>query len=523
MISNEFDLNLVPLDQIERIEILKGAQSTLYGSDAIGGVINIITKTKLRKSWAGSFASGSYGTQKLSVQHTKQWDKLGITMGYESQKATGYSSAMDTTGNKQFDRDGYRNKSWFVNATYHVNKYWDIKGYTQQTAYTADIDYGAFKDDKDDQFHNATNMSGITLKYKKQQTSFQFQYQYNTQDRLYKNDSADKRYLIFEDNHYWGKSHFADAFFATPIHKNIQWIVGSDFRYGSYHQTYASISSYGPYNDQFKDTFQFQNALYTSLLISDNANKWLIELGGRYNHHSRYGSNSTFTLSPSYKINTSTRILASISSGYKVPSLYQLSYNDQIKPENSINTEFGMSYNQRQLFVRAVVYHRDIKNGIDYNYVDYNFFNFIQQKVNGIELESNWHPNTKDQINLRYTYMNGQETNQNRVTTVDTITYPYLLKRPKHSAGIQWQHQVNAKLSWSMSANYTSKRFDVGGYAKQDVALKDYTTINFHAQYLARKHWSLFADGQNITNAHFQEIYGYNTMGSNWVFGIRLH
>ena len=59
MISNEFDLNLVPLNQIERVEILKGAQSTLYGSDAIGGVINIITKNKSIPSFSGDFSTGS--------------------------------------------------------------------------------------------------------------------------------------------------------------------------------------------------------------------------------------------------------------------------------------------------------------------------------------------------------------------------------------------------------------------------------------------------------------------------------
>ena len=65
MISNEFDLNLVPLNLIERIEILKGAQSTLYGSDAIGGVINIITKNKSIPNFSGDISAGSYGTRKI--------------------------------------------------------------------------------------------------------------------------------------------------------------------------------------------------------------------------------------------------------------------------------------------------------------------------------------------------------------------------------------------------------------------------------------------------------------------------
>ena len=75
MISNEFDLNLVPIEQVERIEILKGAQSTMYGSDAIGGVINIITKAKAKKIWTGSFATGSYGTRNLDIQHANTFRK----------------------------------------------------------------------------------------------------------------------------------------------------------------------------------------------------------------------------------------------------------------------------------------------------------------------------------------------------------------------------------------------------------------------------------------------------------------
>ena len=523
MISNEFDLNLVPLNLIERIEILKGAQSTLYGSDAIGGVINIITKNKSIPSISGDLSTGSYGTRKLNLQHSSTIGRLNYAVGFGNEAATGFSSATDITGKNNFDKDGYKNNNWFANINYAINQNWNLKASTHQTSYNADIDYGAFKDDKDEQFHNATKLTGLVLKYKKEKTIFQFQYQLSTQDRQYKNDSLDKTYTIFEDNQYTGKSHFADAFYSTPIAKNIQWIMGGDFRYGSYQQTYVSISEYGPYNDNFKDTFQYQTALYSSLLINDASNKWLLELGGRMNKHDRYGANQTFTVSPSYKLNAQVRFMASASTGYKVPSLYQLSYNEALKPEQSFNTEIGIEYKTNAVFARAVYYNRTIDNGIDYNYIDYNFFNYIRQKVNGTELELNWKANEKNNISLNYTLMNGQETNQNRVTTTDTITYNYLLKRPKNTAGIQWSYEASPKLNVIIAARYISKRYDVGGYAAEDVSLNSYTLINAHIQYKYNKHLLLYADAQNIGNTVFQEINGYNAIGRMVQFGIRLN
>jgi len=522
MISNEFDLNLVPLHQIEKVEILKGAQSTLYGSDAIGGVINIITKNKAMPTWSGDMSTGSYGTQKINLQHSRTIGKFNYAFGWGNEIATGFTSATDSTGKNNFDKDGYNNKNWFAKVNYSMNDYWNIKISTHHTSYHADIDYGAFKDDKDNQFYNATKMTGLLLKYKKEKTVFQFQYQLSTQDRQYKNDSTDRNYIIFEDNRYLGKSHFADAFFSKPISQNVQWIIGGDLRYGSYHQTYASITEFGPYNDNFKDTFQYQTALYSSLLMNDPANNWLIELGGRLNKQDRYGSNQTFTISPSYKLSSSVRVMASASTGYKAPSLYELSYNENLKPEQSFNTELGIEYKTNPIYFRAVYYNRTIENGIDYNYIDYSFFNYIQQKVNGVELEMNWKSNAKNTFSVNYTLMNGQETNQNRATTTDTITYNYLLKRPKNSLGIQWACELSPKLKFSIAARYISKRYDVAGYAEEDVSLKSYTLLHAHIQYNYNKHMIWYADGQNLGNVVFQEINGYNSIGRMLVFGLRI-
>jgi vitamin B12 transporter len=524
MISNEFDLNLVPLNQVERIEILKGAQSTLYGSDAIGGVINIITKSKGAPFVTGALSYGSYGTKQGNLQFNSSINKLNYTIGFENQNADGFSSAKDITNKANFDKDGYQNNSFFVKAKYQIDTLWNIQLSSRKTAYTSAIDYGGFKDEKDNEFKNATTMSGLVLKYKKAKTSFQLQYQYTTQDRNYLNDSTDKKYTIYENNQYAGTTHFVDAFLSTPLHKNMQWIIGTDFRYGSYNQSYEMIHEvYGPYSFTTNDTFQLQNALYTSVLINDNTKKWLLELGARYNNHNRFGNNQTFTFNPSYALTDKVRLIASVSSGFKAPSLYQLGNNDQLKAETSINTELGVSFRKGDVFARAVYYNRTIKNGIDYNNINFQYFNFIQQKVNGIEIEIQHPLNEQHHFSLNYTLMNGQETNQNRITNTDTVTYDYLLKRPKHSLNAQWNYLINNKWSASLMGRFISERKDVGGYGAPDLTLGYYTLLNASIQYKWSNRITVFANGQNLLNDNFNEVNGYNAIGRMFQFGIRLN
>ena len=119
--------------------------------------------------------------------------------------------------------------------------------------------------------------------------------------------------------------------------------------------------------------------------------------------------------------------------------------------------------------------------------------------------------------------MDGKETNQNRVTTTDTMTYPYLLKRPKNTIGLQWRFEPNQKWSFQLHAQYVGARYDVGGYATDDVKLQDYTLFNAHVQYKMSKHVLLFSDIQNATNTTFNEINGYNSIGRMWMLGIQIH
>jgi vitamin B12 transporter len=137
MISNEFDLNLIPIEQIERIEILKGSQSTMYGSDAIGGVINIITKKKTNSWLTGGISLGSYNTKKSNFQINGHTNKLHYLVGWENQNSDGFSAAYDKFHSNSFDKDGYNNNSWFAKINYDLSKYWDVQLTTRKTAYNA--------------------------------------------------------------------------------------------------------------------------------------------------------------------------------------------------------------------------------------------------------------------------------------------------------------------------------------------------------------------------------------------------
>ena len=109
-IDNSFDLNLLSLGNVERIEIDRGAQSTLYGSDAEAGLINIITtKNDVAKplNVKATVAGGKFSTYRANAQVYGRVKKMSYNAGYSRLQTKGFSTAYDRTGTKAFDQDGY--------------------------------------------------------------------------------------------------------------------------------------------------------------------------------------------------------------------------------------------------------------------------------------------------------------------------------------------------------------------------------------------------------------------------------
>ena len=521
-INNDLDLNLFATNSIERIEICRGAQSTLYGSDAIAGVINIITTSRdISKPLQinASTLLGSFGTVKNNVQVAGKKNKWTYSARLAQTNSKGFSASIDTTGKNNFDADAYNGTALHGQLNYAATEHLSFKAFSMYNKYKAGVDAGIFRDDRDFTITNSSLLVGTGFVYKKNNWQITGTYQHNTLDRHFFNDSSHKTSNWFEKNDYAAASDYAEIFTSVKLSDRLTALLGIDYRKGSYSQNYASVSGWGPYNFNDPTRFAEQSALYGSLLYTSLNKKLTLELGGRTNKHSVYGNNQTFTLNPSFAFNANTRMFASVSTGFKAPSLYQISINDKLDPEKATSYEAGFSYQNKTLQTRLVYFNRQTANGIDYNYINYQYFNYVKQAVNGLEFEIRKSITNQLSAFANYTYLQGKETTQNRITNKDTITYNYLLRRPAHQLNMGISAQVNTKLRFEITGRYASKRRDVGGYGAPDVELKSYVTLAANAGYQLNKHWRFTADIQNFTNTKYYEVYGFTTMPFNASFG----
>ncbi len=535
-IGGNFDIRNLAVGNIERIEILKGSQSTLYGSDAIAGVINIITKKTTTKQAAGT-ARVSYGSNETFRANAGINGKRGIVdynASFSWHNTKGINEAINNNTFPVPDKDKFEQQSFQLglgikptNSIYiqPFFRYADIKG---------DIDQGAFTDELDYTYAQKSWQAGIRNEFSFGKSKLTILYSYNNIDRIYTDDSTKSRngYDIYSRGNYKGSEHFIDAYLHTPLTQQIKFTGGIDFRSSESDQEYLSIGSFGPYATKYSNDSLNQNQLGMYTAINWNAASGInLELGGRLNIHSEYGSFFVFNINPSYLVNKQIKIFANLSSAYRTPSLYQLysEYgNKELVPEAGITGEAGVQYysTDNKFTGRAVAFTRKVNDVIFFSYNPVTFssqyINQDKQKDYGFELEAGYKIAKTTTIKAFYTYTTGEITTQQ--AGKDT-TYDNLLRRPKSSISINIASQVSKHLSISTHVMSTGKRndayFDNTTFATVYTTLKSYVLWDIYAEYgFLQNKLKLFAELRNITDTEYKEISGFNTLGFNGYGGI---
>lgn len=528
-ISSEFDLNAFALDQIDRVEILKGAQSTLYGSDALAGVINIITK----KSAPGmqtqaTLSAGSFDTYKGSASISGSDENLlNYFVGYSHLRSGGLSAAYDSTGKAGFDNDGFDQDAFTGNLGFLIAPKLTARVNAKLNLQRNDVDAGAFADDKDYFVRNTNFSYGASLQYQLKNGQVLFNYNKNWVNRYYFDGKRSiGGFSDTQEGRYSSNTHFAELYTHLELSKHWKLLAGADFRGQSSDQRYASTSIYGPYNSlplsaDTTRTNQFSG--YASLLYGND--RLNAELGGRFNHHSLYGSSATYSFNPSYRVGKNTKLFVNVSSGYKVPSLYQLfsEYgNRNLQPEQSINIQAGLQYGNDKVNVRLLGFKRDVSDVIIF-YTDANFISFYknEDKQEDFGGEAEFTVRFTDKLTLvaNYSYVDGEiqsKTDLGKDTSINN-----LYRRPKHSINATLGYQFSKALYASVHTRNVSD-FTEPQYAGAPYTMNGYTLVDVYAEYQLAKRFKLFVDLQNITDQRYFDLRGFNSKPFNFNGGITI-
>ncbi|OPZ19211.1 MAG: Vitamin B12 transporter BtuB precursor [Bacteroidetes bacterium ADurb.BinA245] len=532
-ITNYYDLNFINIDQVERIEVLKGGQSTLYGSDAVAGVINVILKKADKKITVfGGVTGGSYNTLKESIGFGGQQKNTHFSINYTHQSSDGFSAATDKNKVGGFDNDGFKQHALNGRFEFSPAKNLKINFTGTYNNYFADLDAAAFTDEKDYTVKNDNKQLGTSAVYTLKKTTIHLNYNFNHVIRRYNDDSLyqSSPYSKFARSSYTGRIHFAELYGNWKIN-NFELLIGADYRWNNTDQWYWSTGAFGPYAPPALHAEMKQVSPYLTLAYNQD-NGFGAEIGGRYNDHSVYGNNVSFNFNPFFVIKDKAKLFANIYSAFKTPTLYQLYDqsigNSSLTPEKSTVAEAGVEFlSLKKLNARVVGFYRQAKDAILYTFNPSTFagkyLNASKQTNYGIELEGGF-AHKKVSITANYTYTNGKTTaafdGTGAPLSKDT-TYYNLYRIPKHTIHIDFGVQATPTIYCSIKSRSASKREEyVYGAAAE--TLKAYVVFDVYGEYKMGKETRLFLEINNIAGNKYVDILGYNTRGFNFNTGINF-
>lgn len=536
-IGSNFDIRNLSIDLVERVEILKGSQSTLYGSDAVAGVINIITKKNdgnKEINAIGTLSYGSYNTIRGNAGINGKIKNIDYNIGYSQLKTDGINEAASTATNA--DKDGYKQEAFNANFGITASKNIVIKPYLRYTWLKGSLDQGAFTDELDFTYTQKSFQTGVKNEINIGKTKLNILYNYNKIERVYIDDStlSQNGFDKYSKGSYNGSEHFVDAFANFGLSKTTKLTVGADYRSSTTNQDYMSVGFFGPYKTSLAGDSIKQNQLsiYAALNYNNNLG-FNIEAGTRVNHHSVYGSNTVFNINPSYLVTDDIKVFANIASAYRTPSLYQLysEYgNKDLKPESALSIELGLKhyFENKTIATQLVLFSRDVK---DVHFFYYNPTTFVSQYINqdkqkdlGLEFETQIQASKNTSVKLFYTYVEGFTKT---MSAGKEVKVNGLLRRPSNSLGLNISTKPCSKLFASINLQWFGERddvyFDNTTFATKNVTLHDYALVDVYADYaLLKSKLKIFVNARNITNTNYTEIVGYNTMGTNIYGGLKL-
>ena len=527
-IEQSYDLRLISLNQIESIEILKGASSTLYGSGAGTGVINIILKKASENNVSGVYEV-SLGTNATSKNSTSSLndknqnisingtlDKLKYNAFFNITGNSGFSSAKSTL-TIPFEEDTYSSNNGFLKLGYEFNTQLRMDAFLNYDEFDYTFDAGAFNDSDVNLGNQEQFRIGIRprLKYKKGEVFLNASI--NSLDRSFESfNSFSGGTNVFI---YKGTSVNLDFVNKYEFTKNFQLITGINYQK---HEN-ESISDFGNIDPDLAN-FNVVDPYVSAVYITDFGLS--INTGSRLNIHSNYGNNFVYDTNLAFGIvkneTINLKLISSYSTAFIAPSLYQL-YSDygatNLAPETNRTFEFGFdSKLGKQWALSAVYYNRLEENKVIFQNLPTPPYGMYANALETIDVSG---------IEADVTFTISEEL-------ITTVGYAFVDKTsdidyiPKNKLTASFVVNPIKNLAISTMFKNVGKRslfdaFGSFGEAGKDVILPSYSLLDMNVNYKVLEGKVLFFGSiTNLLNEEYEETIGFNTRGRNFKMGIRI-
>ena len=492
-IDNDFDMNFLNINQIESIEILKGASSSLYGSSASAGVINITTKkSSKRESLSIDLFTGTENDTKRKLDNLTYFStNLGFNTDLSLFKLGFSLSTLNTNGMSAISKGSEIDNF----SKYNLNL--NLSSKEAPLEWYVTLNKSQIKNGYDNSFPiEDANFIGLSFL---ELLSSRFKYKYSKGEisltAAFQNTSREYR-----DNYpltFKSINKSAEILNKFKISDKIYSVQGILFQDSGY----DGVPNVG------------QVGLYSNLVYLSGKNL-NFSLGGRINNHRTYGNFFTYSLNPSYNIDfkesENLKIFATLNSAFIAPSLYQLydpySGNKDLLPEESLSKEIGIEMANQKKNLSIVFFEREENPKIIY---EYDFSTFTGGYTNspsdlifrGVEIDYSNKILNKIDFNFNYTF--------------NELKRGTLQRLPKHSFNESITYNLKKNKQLSFIYRYRGKREALEGaeilnsYGLMDVRYSiTKNKINFNF-------WI-----NNIFNKEYVEILNYSSKGRNLRFGI---
>ncbi|MDG4477081.1 TonB-dependent receptor plug domain-containing protein [Thiovibrio frasassiensis] len=511
-------------DNIERIEIVRGPMSVLFGSNATAGVINIITKKgKGRPGYYLGGEAGSHGTWKSYAGSSGAVERFNYALSLSRTEAQGFSTADDKNDRiphahgTTSEKDGWRNTTFSGKAGYLLTPDCDISALARSMNSRVDLDStvsGYLQDNKigspQEKYIDSKELLSkfnVHNRFMDGELDANLYYQHTGKERIIINDSGRSLYNGDSSEVGWQGT-------VTPVTANTVTLGLSYFA--------EEMDSSGGFIVIDKQTATVTSSwLQDQISLGERAN---VVVGARIDDHDRFGSAETYRVAPSYLFAaTGTTLKGAYGTGFRAPSLFELyapGYGDStLEAEKSTGWDAGVEQELpgERLTVGITYFQARFDNLIQFDTTTWKYSQATgESTTRGVESFARFSPSTALEVTLAYTYTDTEDAGGVRLT-----------RRPLSKGSLSTSYRFSEKLRTNAELLWVGERDENGTAKDKDgnrvSTLAPYTVVNLAGSYALTASLDVYGRIDNLFNEQYEEAWSYATPGLSCYGGLKYH